>query len=168
MRRLLVLGGTVALLAAGAANAAGPPGKQFPFHVAVVKGKVKTYGFTVKVQLPPTMTLGPGLGPGVQGGNNARAPKGVQAVAAIKSTGKNRWEVMVVVDGRKAAAAGTVAGVVSLTGPLAGVPATDTRDPKACDFSANTQEGIGWALYVLIGPSEGGVRLRQLTETGCR
>jgi hypothetical protein len=167
MVRRIALGVAITLLAAGAATAAAPPGKTFPIKVAVVKGKVKTYGFKVSVELPSTMTLGPGLAPSVTGGNNAKAPKGVQAAAGIASTGKSTWEIVVVVDGRKAAAGGTVAATVSLTGPLAGVPATEKPDPKVCTTDEVAQKSFADLIYVLIGPSAVGKRTMQLYQTGC-
>jgi hypothetical protein len=159
----LVTASLVVGLPAATAAAAGPPGSTLPFKVTVVKGKVKTYAFRIVVKVPPTLTLGPGLDPTATGAGNVKAPKGAQAAAEIKSIGKGTWLMRVVVDGRKAATGGTVAGTINLTGPLGGLPASDTPTPTSCrDWHQTDAGNVIAALWILIGPSSAGKALQSL------
>jgi hypothetical protein len=134
--------------AAGARGTAAPPLK-----FAVPKpGTIVVYDVKVTVQLPPTMTLGPGIAPSLKATNASKLPKSVDAAATVVQSGKNSWVIAVAIRRNKTAGAGAGAltAMVTLSGPLAGAPTTDSPpvpDPGCKGFKKNgsTAEAI-WLL----------------------
>lgn len=149
----------VAAVAAGTAQAAGPSGKQLPFHFAVPKsGHAAVYGLKVTVKIPSNMTIPPVLAPLPQATNAKALAKGTTAGSVVVPDGKGVWDIFIGIDSRKASGSGasSLTGAVFLQGPLATMAASSAPlAGNACAAVTKEAGGANVQFWLIAGPDSG-------------
>jgi hypothetical protein len=159
VKRWTVIASLTALAVAASAQAAGPSGKQLPFHFAVPKsGHAAVYGIKVTVHIPANMTIPPVLAPLPQATNAKALAKGTTAGSVVVPDGKGVWDIFIGIDSRKASGSGasSLTGAVFLQGPLATMAASSA--PIAGNVCAGAQKEAGGPnvqFWLIAGPDSG-------------
>ena len=159
MRRWAVIASLAALAVAASAQAAGPSGKQLPFHFAVPKsGHAAVYALRVTVKIPSNMTIPPVLAPLPQATNAKALAKGTTAGSVVVPQGKGVWDIFIGIDARKASGSGasSLTGAVFLQGPLQTMAASSAAlAGNACAAVLKEAGTANTQFWLIAGPDSG-------------